>query len=239
VNKKETRRPPRLDDDLPTEVVELDDEIDITDAIVRGEFGGSELHLMSLRQCRVEPVRARLVDRAVMQSGQRDIERHDAHRPVRADGIMHRAGVRQIIVVPESAPESVAIVVIAGDDQRRDLEPAQQRPQLGVFGRRALVDQVAAQQHEIGPRIERVKLGDRGSELRVGAGDILVKQAVGPHMRVGELGDQHSAVRPAVLLEPVAALRRQAVDAALDPLEPAVMVLAQDRRRLGRFGRKL
>ena len=87
-------------------------------------------------------------------------------------------------MVPEGVPESVAIVVIAGNDQRRDLEPAQQRPQLGVLGRRTLVDQVAAQQNEIGSRIERVKLGDRGSELRVGVGDALVENSIRPYMRI-------------------------------------------------------
>jgi uncharacterized protein YjbI with pentapeptide repeats len=50
----EERRHPRLDDELAAEVAELDDEADVMDAVVRGDFGGSELELVSLRQCRIE-----------------------------------------------------------------------------------------------------------------------------------------------------------------------------------------
>ena len=50
----EGRRLPRLDDAFPTEVTELDDEADVMDAVVRGDFGGSELDLVSLRQCRLD-----------------------------------------------------------------------------------------------------------------------------------------------------------------------------------------
>ena len=50
------RRLPRLDDDLTTELSELEDEAEVTDAIFRGDFGGTEVHFVSLRQCRLEEV---------------------------------------------------------------------------------------------------------------------------------------------------------------------------------------
>jgi uncharacterized protein YjbI with pentapeptide repeats len=74
--KDSERRTPRLDDDLPVEIAELDDEVEFMDAIVRGDFGGSELHLIGLRQCRVENatligarlIRATFVDCVIVDS---------------------------------------------------------------------------------------------------------------------------------------------------------------------------
>jgi uncharacterized protein YjbI with pentapeptide repeats len=55
VSKKDTeRRVPRLDDDLLSDGPALDDEVEVMDAIVRGDYGGSELHLVALRQCRLD-----------------------------------------------------------------------------------------------------------------------------------------------------------------------------------------
>jgi len=51
---REERRRPRLDEGLASEVSELDDEADVMDAVVRGDFGGFEFDLVSLRQCRVD-----------------------------------------------------------------------------------------------------------------------------------------------------------------------------------------
>jgi len=68
--KDEERRLPRLDDVLSAEIGALDDEADVTDAVIRGDFGGAELELISLRQCRIDGamfigtrlIRAALVD---------------------------------------------------------------------------------------------------------------------------------------------------------------------------------
>jgi hypothetical protein len=91
----------------------------------------------------VEPLRGRLVDLAVMQAGKRDVERHDAHRSA-VDDVMHRPHVRQIAVIPKGLAKGVAVVVVARDDERRHLQAVDQLAQLGVFGRRSLLDQIAA-----------------------------------------------------------------------------------------------
>lgn len=52
--KDEDRREPRVDDDLAATYDTVDDEADITEAMVRGDFAGSELHLVAFRQCRIE-----------------------------------------------------------------------------------------------------------------------------------------------------------------------------------------
>src|SRR5262245_28125980 len=50
----EDRRYPRVDDELSATSETLEDEADVTDALVRGDYGGRELHLLSVRQCRVD-----------------------------------------------------------------------------------------------------------------------------------------------------------------------------------------
>jgi uncharacterized protein YjbI with pentapeptide repeats len=74
--KEEERRAPRVDDDLLTECGAVDDEAEVTDAMVQGDFAGSELHLVAFRQCRVESAtftasrltRAAFVDCVVVDS---------------------------------------------------------------------------------------------------------------------------------------------------------------------------
>jgi uncharacterized protein YjbI with pentapeptide repeats len=74
--KQERRREPRVDEQLATECSAIDDETDITDALVRGDFSATELYLVSIRQCRVEGalftgsrlVRASFVDCVIVDS---------------------------------------------------------------------------------------------------------------------------------------------------------------------------
>src|SRR5262245_57477221 len=74
--KVDARREPRVDDDLATECTELEDETDITDATVHGDFSATELYLISIRQSRVEGahftgtrfIRASLVDCVISDS---------------------------------------------------------------------------------------------------------------------------------------------------------------------------
>ena len=56
-SKRDTRREPRLDEELATECTAIEDETDITDTMVRGDFSATELYLVSVRQCRVEGAR--------------------------------------------------------------------------------------------------------------------------------------------------------------------------------------
>src|SRR5262245_1653658 len=53
-SKRESRREPRLDEHLAAECTAIDDETDITDATVTGDFTATELYLVSVRQSRVE-----------------------------------------------------------------------------------------------------------------------------------------------------------------------------------------
>jgi len=106
VSKNEERRHPRLDDDLPTEVSELDDEVEVMDATVRGDFGGLELHLLSLRQCRIEGAsflgarltRAAFVDCLVVDS--------DLSGAVLEDCQLERVEFRQCRISGIQAPRS-------------------------------------------------------------------------------------------------------------------------------------
>jgi uncharacterized protein YjbI with pentapeptide repeats len=50
----EERRLPRIDDELAATCEMVEDEADITDALVSGDFGGRELHLVTIRQCRFD-----------------------------------------------------------------------------------------------------------------------------------------------------------------------------------------
>jgi uncharacterized protein YjbI with pentapeptide repeats len=77
VSRKATeRRLPRLDDDVVADGVTFTDEADITGAVIRGDFVGSEFHLVALRQCRVEGatftgsqlIRATFVDCLIVDS---------------------------------------------------------------------------------------------------------------------------------------------------------------------------
>src|SRR5262249_3803215 len=74
--KAEARREPRVDEDFAAECTSIDDETDITDATVRGDFSATELYLVSIRQCRVDNalftgsrlVRASFVDCVIVDS---------------------------------------------------------------------------------------------------------------------------------------------------------------------------
>lgn len=51
---REERCEPRVDDDLVATYDAVDDEAELAEAMVRGDFGGSELYLVAFRQCRIE-----------------------------------------------------------------------------------------------------------------------------------------------------------------------------------------
>jgi len=75
-SKREARREPRVDEDLAAECTAIDDETDVTDATVRGDFSATDRYLVSVRQCRVEGarftgsrlVRAAFVDCVIVDS---------------------------------------------------------------------------------------------------------------------------------------------------------------------------
>jgi uncharacterized protein YjbI with pentapeptide repeats len=48
------RRVPRIDDERLTDWRALEDEADVADAVLRGDFSASEYSLVALRQCRVD-----------------------------------------------------------------------------------------------------------------------------------------------------------------------------------------
>ncbi len=120
-----------------------------------------------------------------------DVEADDAHRAMVADGEMQRPLGRQIAMIVEGGAEGFARVVIAGNEQQRRLDPRQHLPRRCVFLGRALVDDVAGDQHEVGAHIEPGELVQRGLEHGVGIDQVLIEPPARPQMRIGEMSDEH------------------------------------------------
>lgn len=94
-----------------------------------------------------------------MLAGNGDIQCQDPHRTPVTDRVMARpVTLRQIGLVGKGGAKGCAIIVITGDDQPGDLQLRQQRLRHGIFSRAAVVDDIAADQHQIWPRIEAVQM---------------------------------------------------------------------------------
>ena len=185
------------------------------------------------RQYTMEPGCALLAHDTMVQAGQGHVEGNDAHRSAIADRVIDWPVRRQPTLVREGRPEGLAFVVIAGDRQYGHFERRQQTGEHRVFVGMAMIHQIAAQQHEVRSRIERVHMRDRRGELRVRIDHALIEAAVRADVWIGEMRDQHSGRLAVEPLETLAPLRRDRIDTALHPLEPAIDILLQ---YLGRFG---
>jgi len=87
------------------------------------------------------------------------VERHDAQR-VLLDRIVKKPGARQVAFAGERLAHALARIVVVGDDEDRHYERCQDRPQMLVFGGRAVVDEIAGDDGHIGSRCQSVELDD-------------------------------------------------------------------------------
>ena len=117
------------------------------------------------------------------------------------DAVVQRALGRQVGVVREGRAEVLAVVVVAGNHEAGNGQLRQQSARLRVFVGPAFVDEVAGQQHELGPAVKGVQMVDGFLEHPVRIGHALVELAGGADVRVGDLGNEHHRalreVRPA------------------------------------------
>ncbi len=84
-----------------------------------------------------------------------------------------------------------SIVMIARDDQVRNIGAIEQVAHSDVLIRQTLVDQIAGQHDQVGAPVETVEVLQSLHEHPVRIDDVLVQMPGRPDMGVGKLGDEH------------------------------------------------
>ncbi len=137
-----------------------------------------------------QPFDARGVDVAVMAARHGGVERNAPHR-VRVDAEMQRSVRGQVRLRGEHGADVVAVVVIAGHEAPRQSQRTEYRDGRLILPGPPLVDEVAGDQHELGPAIETMEVSDRGGEQPVRIDDVLVEESARTDVHVGALRNQH------------------------------------------------
>ena len=65
---------------------------------------------------------------------------------------MEEPGARQVAVAAERLAHALARIVVAGDNEDQHRERRQERPQMFVFGGRAVINEIAGDDGHIGSR---------------------------------------------------------------------------------------
>ncbi|KAG1252524.1 hypothetical protein G6F68_011749 [Rhizopus microsporus] len=144
-------------------------------------------------QARGQPVQPVLAQFAVALHRHDRVQRQQAQR-IGLDGVLdERAFALQIRVVGKGDAQFGAVVMVAGQEEIRNLQRLQVVAQHLVFVGAAQGGQGARDQHAIGPRIQGVQRAHGRAQEGGGIDDAVGLVARGAHVQVGDLCDEHDA----------------------------------------------
>src|SRR5580704_4834034 len=107
------------------------------------------------RECSVEPTQSLGAQHPAMLTGHERVERDKPYWVI-FDRELQVALGRQVAGVPKSLAQRLSGIMIAGDYEDRHRQGCQQIPQLFVFVRLAVIDEIAGHDGDIGPWHQRV-----------------------------------------------------------------------------------
>lgn len=117
-------------------------------------------------------------------------------------------------MIVERGAEGVALVMVARNDEQRCRQFAEDLAQPAVFLRLSALDEVSRRDDHVRSRVERLERGDATPQRARRVHHVMQQLALGPDMRVRDLGDQHDAMLRALSATSVAL-----VGSSLDVLE--------------------
>jgi hypothetical protein len=148
-----------------------------------------------IRELRLEPRERCGIERAAgPRRRPRSVESDHANR----EGIDREANARLTRIAVRGGrqmrPHRVAIVVIAGDRDVRDLAGRHHAREALVLARPTEIREIARDDDAIRTRIELVQRRDRVREIAIGL-DAEIRTSGADDVRVGQLGEEHAAFR--------------------------------------------
>ena len=142
----------------------------------------------------LEPGQALRAQLAVGLAGHQRVECQDA-QGARLDRILDEAGMGlRPGSIGEGGAEGLARVVIAGNRIDRHWQPVELGADQPVFLLQAAIDEIAADEHEVGCRAEREHRVDGTDEEGPGIDDAVGRASRRSRVEVRELGDQHQGL---------------------------------------------
>ena len=112
---------------------------------------------------------------------------------------------RHVRLIGKNFAQSLAPVMIAGNQEKRRNEPGQDLPQDLVLFFTAMVGQIARCDHHVGPWFKTVDVRDSLRKLRIGR-DLPVTQTIpSDDVEIGDLRDDHGLMPSAIIRNLLAA----------------------------------